>query len=124
VAAVTFVTDAKAASPSLGVRLLTDLRTVFGDRDAMFTTDILSSLIDLEDSTWADLKGKPLDSRRLANLLKQYEIERASVRVGQNTGKGYRRIDLHDAWARYIGVAATGAVTSVTPVTEAARLEI
>jgi len=116
VSAVTHVTDAKADSPSLGIRLLTDLRTVFGEREAMFTTEILSALCSLEDSPWGDLKGKPLDSRRLANFLRQYEVERASVRIRAETGKGYRRIDLHDAWARYVppGVPTNGSVTTVT----------
>jgi len=114
VAAVTLVTDAKAASPSLGVRLLTDLRSVFGDRDSLFTTTILESLIGIEDSPWGDLKGKPLDSRRLASLLRQYDVTSTTVRVGGAPGKGYRRVDLHDAWLRYVGPATKGAVTSVT----------
>lgn len=118
VSAVTLVTDAKAASPSLGIRLLTDLRTVFQNRgDSMFTTDILGLLTTLQEAPWADIKGKPLDARRLGSLLRPYEITSTTVREGINVGKGYRRIDLHDAWLRYVGVPATGEVTSVTSVT-------
>jgi hypothetical protein len=114
VSAVTLVTDATAASPSLGVRLLTDLQTVFGCRDAMLTTSILEQLQQIEESPWRDLKGKPLDARHLAKLLQQYGVERASVRIGTATGKGYRRDDLFDAWARYVGVSSRKSVTSVT----------
>ena len=39
VAAVALVADSKAASPSLGIRLLADLREVFGDNEAMSTED-------------------------------------------------------------------------------------
>lgn len=117
VSAVTLVTDAKAASPSLGIRLLADLRIVFRDKDSMFTSDILGLLTTLEEAPWADLKGKPLDSRRLASLLRPYDITSTSVREGVCTAKGYRRVDLYDAWTRYVGVAANGEDTSVTPVT-------
>jgi hypothetical protein len=117
VSAVTLVTDAKAASPSLGIRLLADLRTVFRDRDSMLTADILGLLTTLEEAPWSDLKGKPLDARRLASLLRPYDITSTTVRVEAVVGKGYRRIDLYDAWTRYVGVTAKGEVTSVTSAT-------
>ncbi len=114
VAAVTLVTDAKAASPSLGLRLLTDLRTLFADRDSMSTEHILTGLCSLEESPWSDLKGKPVDSRRLANLLKPYDITSKVIRIGSTTHRGYAREDLHDAWGRYLGEATERCVTSVT----------
>lgn len=123
VAAVTYVTDSKAASPSLGIRLLADLRIVFGEREAMFTRDILDSLTLMDDSPWGDLKGKALDARGLSRLLSRYEIKRTDVRLGASNGKGYRRVDLHDAWCRYVGVAANGSVTSVTTETNGGRDE-
>jgi hypothetical protein len=121
VSAVTLVTDARTASPSLGIRLLADLRTVFAGEDAMFTADILSKLTALDESPWGDLRGKPLDARGLSRLLVQYEVRRTTVRIGHLVGKGYKRDDLHDAWQRYIGVAAKESVTSVTPVTPPAE---
>ena len=51
-AAVTLVTATKAGSPSLGVRLLADLRTVFvnhGNPDYLFTDDIVSALVAMDD---------------------------------------------------------------------------
>jgi hypothetical protein len=50
-AAVTLVTDSKRETPSLGVRLLKDLRTIFGDRDAIGTEDILDALYKIEESS-------------------------------------------------------------------------
>lgn len=112
-AAVALVTDAKSSSPSLGIRLLTDLRTVFQKRgDSMFTADILGLLTSLPEAPWPDLKGKPLDARRLAAFLRPYNIKSTTVREGTIVGKGYRREDLHDAWLRYIA-------TDVTDVTDA-----
>jgi len=101
-AAVELVTAAKDAEPSLGIQLLTDLVTVFGQADAMATKAILRALIEMEESPWGDIRGKPLDERRLAKLLRQYSIKSTSVRIGDETPKGYRRADLADAWASYL----------------------
>jgi Protein of unknown function (DUF3631) len=102
VAAVALVADSKAGTPSLGVRLLADLRSVFGDRDAKGTEEILEALRNLEEAPWGDLHGKPLNARGLAQRLRQYEIHSGEVRIGQWHGKGYKRSDLWDAWTRYL----------------------
>jgi hypothetical protein len=117
VAAVTLVTHAKAASPSLGIRLLADLRTVFGGRETVSTEEILTALHKIEEAPWADIKGKPLDPRRLALYLRPYDVQSKVVRTGDRVHKGYAREDLHDPWVRYLGEAATSEVTKVTPET-------
>jgi hypothetical protein len=60
-AAVALVAASKDAEPSLGVRLLSDLRMVFGTADEMSSKAILRALIDIDESPWGDLRGKPLD---------------------------------------------------------------
>ena len=100
-AAVALVASAQEREPSLGIRLLADLRTVFGDRPAMPTVSIIAALCALEESPWNDLKGKPLTDRNLGHRLRQYEIKSKNVRVGSIV-KGYVRDDLHDAWERYL----------------------
>lgn len=102
VAAVALVADAKRETPSLGVRLLADLRTVFGDAQLMSTESILEALCSLDEAPWSDLRGKPLDPRRMSRLLGEYQIKSTNVRIGGSTPKGYRRQDLHDAWQRYL----------------------
>jgi hypothetical protein len=114
VAAVAHVADSKAATPSLGVRLLADLRTTFGDRDAMGTEEILTQLKKIDEAPWGDLRGKELDARGLAARLRKYEITRADVRVGDWHGKGYKRADLWDAWERYLPALDVSVVTDVT----------
>lgn len=108
VAAVTLVTLSMAASPSLGVRLLADLRQVFGDSEMLSTSSIIESLIKIDESPWGDLKGKPLDARRLANFLRPYGVQSKTVRIGDRTAKGYASEDLFDSWTRYLGVPAMG----------------
>jgi hypothetical protein len=115
VSAVTLVTDSKTGVPSIGVRLLEDLRTVFADEDVMFTADIIAALVALEEAPWGDLRGKPVDARWIARHLSKYEVKPGTVRRGEETAKGYSRSDLTDPWARYLGTAGCGSVTSVTP---------
>ena len=114
VTAVTLVTDSKAGVPSMGVRLLADIRTIFGDEDYLFTEDLIAGLVAVDEAPWADLRGRPIDARGLARRLAKYEVKPGSVRVGDRTGKGYARHDLADPWSRY--------VTSVTvPLTNSSR---
>jgi len=122
VAAVADVAAHKTREPSLGIRLLTDTRTAMGDMAAIFTNDLLSRLNAMEESPWGDLRGHPLESRGLAARLKKYGVAPGTVRIGADTGKGYKRDDLFDAWTRYLP-DPTEAVTSVTPVTDELTLE-
>ncbi len=106
---------------TLGIRLLADLRTVFGDADAMPTVAVLQALNDLEDAPWSEIKGgKPLDDKGLAARLRKYDIKSTSVRIGPKTPKGYKREDLHDAWERYLPPLSLPirAATSATPETQ------
>jgi hypothetical protein len=102
VTAVTLVTDKSDDTKSIGIRLLEDLRAVFADKDHLFTEDILNELVSMELSPWADLRGKPLESRGLARRLAKYQVKPRTVRIGERTGKGYARDDLIDAWSRYV----------------------
>lgn len=122
VAAVALVADSKAASPSLGIRLLSDLRDVFGTADAMSTEEILDALCDIDEAPWSDLKGKRLNPRGLAARLRQYGVKSVNVRIGDSVPKGYRREDLHDPWSRYLppvadntSQSATASAPSATP---------
>jgi Protein of unknown function (DUF3631) len=114
VAAVALVALAMAGTPSLGIRLLADLRTVFEDRDAMATDHILIDLCKLDEAPWSDLRGKSITPRVLANLLKPYEVKPKVVRIGATTPRGYAREDLHDPWIRYLGIPARESATSAT----------
>ena len=106
-AAVEIVKTEKDREPSLGIRLLADLRTVFGDRAQMSTTDILAGLMRIDEAPWADLKGKPLNDRGLSRRLRQYGVKSGNIRVDGGTAlggilKGYKATDLNEAWSRYL----------------------
>lgn len=144
VAAVTLVTLAKVGTPSLGIRLLADLHQIFGEADAMPTEKIIEALLKLEEAPWGDLKGKPVDGRRLGNYLRPYGVTSKTVRADGRVARGYTREDLHDPWTRYlpkpngedtstqssrgkmgldlgVGEATKESVTSVTSVTACPR---
>jgi hypothetical protein len=125
VTAVTLVTlsQGEGDERSLGIRLLSDLRAVFGEEEVKHTKTLLSQLHQLPEAPWNDLKGKPLDDRGLARRLRAYGIKSKLVRVADVVGRGYGRDDLKDAWDRYLPPpfpweSVTG-VTSVTKVHEA-----
>jgi hypothetical protein len=125
-AAVVLVAASKMKSPSLGLRLLADMRTAFSEADQMATVTLLEALNAMEDAPWGDLKGKALDSRGLARMLSRYEVKSCKLRLGMTTANGYRRADLHDAWQRYLpasphvsgtsGTSGTGQTGSVPHV--------
>jgi Protein of unknown function (DUF3631) len=117
VAAVSLVTLSKESTPSLGLRLLADLKTVFGTSETMSTDQILGALHHLDESPWAEIKGKPLNDRGLAARLRPYDVRPKVLRFHDTTCRGYSRADLVDAWQRYLGAPAADSVTSVTNVT-------
>ena len=119
-ACVAFVTGARADVASLGSRLLADVRTVFGDRDRMWSAELCERLAAMEEAPWGDMYGKPIDPRRLSRMLGQYDgIKPRDVRIGDRVARGYQREDLADAWHRYLGTVTATAATSTTALASA-----
>jgi hypothetical protein len=100
--AVALVAAARGNGGGFGVQLLADLRTVFDTQPAMTTEAIIEALCALDESPWADIRGKALDARSLSRRLGKYGIKPKVIRVGDKTPRGYDRSDLHDAWIRYL----------------------
>ncbi|WP_331452850.1 DUF3631 domain-containing protein [Streptomyces sp. SS162] len=109
---------------SLGIRLLTDLRDhVMAGIDRMPTVAVLDRLCALDEAPWADMNGRPLDSRALAKMLAEYmtsdntPIKARNIKTAGTVLKGYYAADLHDAWQRYCPPPPAGAATSATSAT-------
>jgi hypothetical protein len=83
-----------------GIRLLSDLRKIFGSDKYKLTAAILQALAEVDESPWADIRGKPLTDVGLAELLRDYGIKPKTIRVGNATPRGYWREDFEDAWRR------------------------
>ncbi|UPG68790.1 DUF3631 domain-containing protein [Gordonia hongkongensis] len=119
VSAVTLVTASKDRTPSLGVMLLRDIRSIFGKETRVSTENILTALNDLDESPWATIRrGDPIDARGLSTRLGKYGIKPAQWREGEDRHRGYLASDLADAWERYLPPVGTqkseSSVTSVT----------
>lgn len=112
------VSDAKDETPSLGVRLLGDLRKIFGTSDRMTTIEILRQLQIDPEAPWGNLRGQPLDAFALANILREYQIKSRSIRTSSGTLKGYLRAELLDVWQRYLPTPSNKPETSETAVTK------
>lgn len=129
VACLALVKVAQDRRVTLGIRLLTDLRTIFGESDYLPTRVILERLEKGEehgleaDAPWADLHGKPLNERGLASMLKKYDVHAMKVKWQGSALQGYRREHLHDAWQRYLPALSPKEVEPVEP-TEPDLLEV
>jgi len=89
----------------------------------MPSADLVAALVGLEESPWADLRGKPLDKNRLAKLLRPYAIKPRGIRLDDGTTpRGYLQEDFLDAWSRYIPEPATPATGATSLGTSTASV--
>jgi hypothetical protein len=92
----------EAAEVPLKVRLLMDCRAAFAGAPALPSIALLNRLRADEEAPWADLAGTGLTVRRLAAILREYDVCPANRRWEDGTqSKGYARYDFTDAWSRY-----------------------
>jgi hypothetical protein len=89
---------------SLGVRLLADLREIFTDADAdrLASTDLIDKLKALDESPWAEWRGKGLSGHALARLLRSFGVKPTRWRDTSKVVRGYDAKALEDAWRRYL----------------------
>jgi putative DNA primase/helicase len=88
---------------AIGVGLLRDIRSVFGDDDVIRSSDLVAKLTADPERPWAEWRyGRPLTQKQLAGLLAPFHIISLTVHPpGLPDGKGYRRTDFEEAWAAY-----------------------
>jgi hypothetical protein len=104
--------EQEADGVSFGIRLLADIRQVFGSGESpqLPTEALLEALAAIEESPWGDFYGGGrLSPRRLAGLLRPYGIRPRDLRVDDKALKGYRRVDFVDAFRRYLSPQPKGA---------------
>src|SRR5262249_16085050 len=116
-AAKELVKVAREEEPSLNIRLLADLRTVFANAEQFTTKKILADLSLIEDARCNAIKVKPRSDAILARRLRQYGVKAKVTRVGDKTPRGYVLADLYDVWRRYLPPLADKPATSATAAT-------
>jgi Protein of unknown function (DUF3631) len=118
-AALALTADRDAtASVSDRIRLLADCRTAFGDADALPTTTLIDRLRADPEAPWIDHGPAGITARKLAEMLREYDIHSENIRFGEPVGrvKGYHRSDFTDAWTRYCPLPAGVSVPAVPAV--------
>jgi hypothetical protein len=97
-----------AADDNYELRLLHDCAIVFESSEAAFipTTELRAALVALEQSIWADIRGKEITPHYMGKLLRAFEIAPARHRPfgTGNPVHGYFRTAFEDAWDRYVSV--------------------
>ena len=111
-AAVGLVAVTRDVEPSLNIRLLSDLRTIYTKNHELVavavppglaTKMVLAELCKLEDAPWKSIKDKPISDNQLSRRLRQYEIKPKNLHpLGANECKGYHLADLKEVWRRYL----------------------
>jgi hypothetical protein len=104
----------------LGVRLLADVRAIFGllhRTDGEITTAaLLAELQGREESPWKKIhKGEPLDAAGLARLLRPFGIRPKTVRQGDTVVRGYLVAAFSDPFERYLS-PDTQVLQAATPL--------
>lgn len=107
-AAIALVAEAHDRPATLGIKLLSDIKSVIGkEEDRVKSTELLTRLHAIDSSPWGSIKGEPIDSRFLSRHLGKYGISSKTIRLNDaglptDTAKGYMLSDFADAFARYV----------------------
>lgn len=100
---------------TIGTELLSDIQKVFKEKkvDHISTADIINSLCTDDERPWKSYsKGFSITPRQLANKLKTYGIHSKTVRIGDDTAKGFEKDQFAEAFSRYISSTAISCVTT------------
>jgi putative DNA primase/helicase len=111
------VSGSESAVKTVGTELLADLQEIFGqDRDRITTAELIRLLCVDEEKPWATFhRGQPITPRQVAKRLKEYGITSHTIRIGNETAKGYTREQCREAFSRYLSVTPDLTVTTSQP---------
>jgi hypothetical protein len=108
-AALTLSAGEQREDDAVGVRLLIAIHGVFEDEgDRIFTRRLIEALGADDEAPWSDWWDPAVNApargaaRRLATLLRDFDIRSQSVRVGSETARGYKAEQFEDAFCRYL----------------------
>jgi hypothetical protein len=109
------LTGAKAADDledSLPLKLLADVRSIVAaSRVHIATSALLEKLKEITESPWAEME---LTDRKLAWMLRPFDVKSRQIRIGTSTVKGYLATQLEAAFSRYLSSQATSSETCET----------
>lgn len=95
---------------SYSLILLRDIRTVWPEGTEKYESVLLvEKLRALEESPWAEHQLTP---RKLARILRPFDVEPRNIHVGARRPKGYVYADLEDAFSRYLDEKSATSATN------------
>lgn len=104
-AAIELSTSQKSQDDSIGVQLLSDIRTiVYASRvDRMSSKELCKQLAALEEQPWQAWRhSRPLTPAQLARLLRPFEIRSQDIWQQKRCAKGYALEAFREAFDRYL----------------------
>jgi putative DNA primase/helicase len=107
---------------SMGTELLADIQEIFETRgvDRISTARLIEALCADDERPWATYNhGKPITPRQVAKRLSEYGIASATIRIGLETPKGYRRDMFDEAFKRYLPTPPPPSATPPQPSSDA-----
>lgn len=126
-ARVALLALAGAADPgteAVGVALLAAVGRAFetAGTEKIFTSTLLDTLHN-DDEAPEGPRGRELSPRDLAHLLRPFDVRSKTVRIGDETAKGYDLKDLRDPFHRYLPRAETSQTSQPHEDAENSRFE-
>ena len=104
--AISALADTEVDDEAAGVMLLEDMRQMFIDEqtDKLASADLVKALHKLEERPWSEWgrQAKPITPNQIARLLAPFGVKPKTIRIEQDTPRGYEKDDFEDAWRRYL----------------------
>lgn len=107
------------SSLTIGVELLFDIQEIFDAKrvDRISTADLITALCEDDEKPWATYnKGFQIKPRQVARKLSEYGISSNTIRIGNNTAKGFMREQFTEAFSRYLTLSPLPSVTPSQPI--------
>lgn len=83
--------------------LLRDIEVTFDTCDRISSKKLVEELIAIEEHPWGDWqRGKPITQNGLARRLKPFGILSKTIRIGDETAKGYTKEQFVEVFERYL----------------------
>jgi putative DNA primase/helicase len=114
----------------VGTLLLADIADLFAGTDKLPSSNLAESLAAIEGRPWAEWgkHRKPISPNQLANQLRRFGVSPRTIRIGDETLRGYVFEDFREAFERYLPKPPlpecnTATMLGKTPISEVQQAE-
>lgn len=116
VTAIKQLTPKKAEDDDYGVKLLADIKEIFGVRECVSSADVVVALNEMEERPWPGFfHGKGISAQCMATMLGKYGIKPKTHR-SLGSKRGYKQEQFLDGWGRYLPETADSPDLAATPL--------